>query len=693
MPQKLWITNEPAEGAFERLLSDGYSPLLARALASRGISSREEAERAYPLENEPFPDPFLMDGMEAAVSRISAAIEAGEHVAIYGDYDVDGITSVCLMVRYLRSRGLSPRHYIPSRIEEGYGLNTDAISTLRGEGVTLIITVDSGVTAAEEAAFAASLGVDMVITDHHECKLDLPAACAVINPRKPGCPYPFKHLAGVGVAFQLLRALEGEEKTEALLDEYADLVAIGTIADVMPLIGENRVIARRGLRAIERSKHPGVRALVKEAVTDGKPITSSVVGFSLAPRLNAAGRMGKATLAVDLLLSDRPDEAAEIAKALCELNRLRQATENEIFEEALEKAAAQMENPDEKPAFLVLAGERWHQGVVGIVASRISERFSLPVFLICLEGDEGKGSARSTAGIDIYSAMEFASKHLKTWGGHEYAAGFTIAKDDIGPFRDALADYARKHLGGERRPPELLLDGGVSARDITVEYVRDLDYLEPTGAGNPAPVFSLKNAEVSDIVSIGTGKSLRLRARAEGLEYTAFYFGVPPELLPVWEGDAADIAFKPELDTFRGRESVRLIIKDLRPEADESGRLEEELAAYRKFQSGENLTPDEARMLAPERPDFAALWRHIRRGAGKDGRYMAVFGVTARRLAREERHIAAYGKTLVVLDVLAESGLIAYEFDGEMLTVSFKDADKKADLQKSAILTKLRAMK
>lgn len=372
----------------------GYSPLLSAVLCVRGINSPESAREFLECGPGALADPFMMTDMAAAVERIKLAIERRERVAVYGDYDVDGITSTCVLTDHLRKKGLDCLYYIPDRMEEGYGLNTGAIKSLQEKGVSLIITVDCGVTTVEEAAYAALLGVDMIITDHHECRDTLPAAVAVVDPKRADCNYPSRDLAGVGVAFKLLCALEGDSR--AVLDEYADLVAVGTIADVMPLTGENRFIVREGLKKLRHGARPGLRALVEEAGLGEKRISASNVGFSLAPRLNASGRLGQASLAAELLLTESATRAAEYAADLCSLNRERQALETEIWHQALDMLDG--EKPQDP---IVLCGDNWHQGVIGIAASRLTEAFNVPAVMICLDGDKGKGSCRSCGGFNL----------------------------------------------------------------------------------------------------------------------------------------------------------------------------------------------------------------------------------------------------------------------------------------------------
>ena len=427
MKYKKW--NLPASvPSADALEEAGYPALLSAVLASHGITDSPAADDFLKIEDSLSLSPLLMKDMDRAVARIRAALDAGEHMAVFGDYDVDGITATAILVDYLRRCGAQVSHYIPRRIEDGYGLSADAMRTLRGQGITLVITVDCGITGVEEVDFAASLGMDVVVTDHHECKDELPRAIAVVDPHRPDCPYPFKHLAGCGVALKLVLALGGVDRAEELLTRYSPLAAVGTVADVMRMSGENRTIVARGLAHIADNDFIGLQALLQETGLDQKEITSVQIGYVLAPRINAAGRMGEADRAAELMLCKDPVLARELARELCQLNRQRQTVEQEIYAQAI---AMIEEMPAEERNALVLADSGWHQGVVGIVASRLSEKYACPSFMIHLSGHTGKGSCRSWGGFNLFAALEECSDLLLGFGGHELAAGFTIEEDKI----------------------------------------------------------------------------------------------------------------------------------------------------------------------------------------------------------------------------------------------------------------------
>ena len=424
-----WAISGPKNDAeVEALRQAGFSPITAAVLCSRGYHTPEQA-REFLSCGCALSDPFALLDMEPAVARVQRALDTKEHICVFGDYDVDGITATCLMTEFLRERGGNVTSYIPARLEEGYGLNEIAIRSLLEAGVRLIVTVDCGITANKEAELCRALGIDLVVTDHHECKTTLPAAIAVVDPHRPDQPDNAQHdLAGVGVAFKLAAAISGDQTS--LLDRFADLLCLGTVADVMPLTGENRAMVARGLKALAKPKRVGIAALMAECGAGRQPVTAGTIGYTLAPRINAAGRMGQVNVATELFLTHDAMRAAELAQQLCRLNRHRQEVESEIYQDAVA-----MLSHGKAPSAIVLSDEKWHQGVVGIVASRLAEEYSCPAFLICLDGDKGKASSRSYGGFNLFGALQALSPLLESYGGHELAAGFTIRRDQIAPFR------------------------------------------------------------------------------------------------------------------------------------------------------------------------------------------------------------------------------------------------------------------
>ena len=646
----------------EALLAAGYSPLLAAVLSVRGYDTPEKARQFLDVGDALLGDPLMLADMPQAVMRLTRAIAAREHVAVYGDYDVDGITSTCMLTDYLRSRGVQCDWYIPDRIGEGYGVNRAAIEKLQSDGVTLIVTVDCGVTTAEEAAYASGIGVDMIITDHHECREDLPDAIAVVDPKRPDCNYPSHDLAGVGVAFKLLCALEGS--AAPILDRYADLVAVGTIADVMPLIGENRYIVKRGLEKIEDDPRPGLRALVEEVGLGRKRVTATNIGFTLAPRLNASGRLGQVKNAVNLLLSRSTREAETCAAELCHLNGQRQEIESEIWQQAQELLGDTV--PD---APIVLAQEDWHQGVIGIAASRLAEKFNVPAIMISLDGDRGKGSCRSSGNFNLFDALSACDDFLEGFGGHALAAGLTIRRENIDAFRAAFADYYRAHA--EECVSTLEIDLRVEDPALlTLECVEDLERIEPCGTGNPRPRLCLTDAVLTELTPIGGGRHLRLRLEKFGREYEAVFFHQTAENLGLHVGDRVDAAFFPQINEFRQRRSVQLLLSDVRCHTD----------ALERILRGDY--PAEARALP--RSDFEKLWKSLNEHFEASGEFRAPL----------ERFGAALCPVLdtetlfLCLKVFEDLGLLSLTPEGGCVRVARLDG--KAHLEDSALLARLR---
>ncbi len=432
-----WKVSNPEMGAVNALVTGGYAPLTAMVLAARGMDCAATAAACLACSGQ-LPDPYLLTDMDKAAGRVALAMSRGEKIAVFGDYDVDGITATCLLTDFLRKNGADVISYIPSRLEEGYGLNPIAIRQLKSEGVQLIVTVDCGITAVSEAQLCKQLGIDLVITDHHECKDILPEAIAVVNPHRPDGGYPHLTLSGVGVAFKLAAALWGDQ--QAALAEYADMVCLGTVADVMLLQGENRIFVAQGLESLRHTHRPGLAALMEKCGCDPAAVTATSIGYMLAPRINAAGRIGKIYVAVELFLTDDWDRAQDLAQELCELNKQRQSMESEIFRQAVD-----MLPKGALPESIVLADESWHQGVVGIVASRMAEEYCCPAFLICLDGEHGKASSRSYGGFNLFASLTALSDLLESYGGHELAAGFTIHRDQIDAFRTAVCHLAKEY--------------------------------------------------------------------------------------------------------------------------------------------------------------------------------------------------------------------------------------------------------
>ena len=546
----------------------GLHPLAGRVLASRGLGDPADAEAFLSARLADLPDPFAMKGMDAAVARLVRAIDGGERIALYGDYDVDGVTSTALLAGFLRACGAEVVTYVPHRLVEGYGLNAAAVERLAREGARLLVTLDCGITSAPEVRTAAAMGVDAVVVDHHTVPVELPAAAAILNPHQPGCGYPSKELAAVGVTFALAMALRralrergrfGAARPEPNLKDALDLVALGTVADVVPLVGANRILVRWGLDALARSRRPGVRALKRVAgVPEGVEVSAGQVGFRLAPRINAAGRLDDAGRGVRLLLETDEARADALARELDRENQARQEIERTILDEAVHDAAARVQAGARG---LVLARDGWHAGVVGIVASRIVERFHRPAVLVALGEDEGKGSGRSIEGFHLHEALAACAGHLLRFGGHRHAAGVTVARASVPAFREAFEAHAARHVRDEDLVPRCRIEGWVEERDVSERAALDLARLGPFGAGHPEPVFALRGA-AARARTVGAGGA-HLKLALGGLDAIGFGMG---DRLGVCAG-AVEAAFTVGFDEWDGARRLQLRLRDVRAPA------------------------------------------------------------------------------------------------------------------------------
>ena len=674
MKYGIWKVSQLEAGAVNALVGSGYAPLAAMVLASRGIGDDRQA-RAYLDCNAPLLDPFLMTDMDKAAGRVGLAMSRSEKIAVFGDYDVDGITATCLLTDFLRRHGADVVSYIPGRLEEGYGLNPIAIHQLHAEGVKLIVTVDCGITAVSEAELCKQLGIDLVITDHHECKQTLPAAVAVVDPHRCDGGYPHKNLSGVGVAFKLASALCGSQET--VLEEYADMVCLGTVADVMPLQGENRVFMARGLESLAHTKRPGIAALMAECGCAPETVSASSIGFMLAPRINAAGRMGQIDLAVELFLTDDPDKAAEAARGLCELNRQRQAVESEIYRQAV--SMLPMGKP---PEAIVLADESWHQGVVGIVASRIAEEYACPTFLICLDGEHGKASSRSHGGFNLFASLSALSPLLESYGGHELAAGFTISRANIPEFRRQICALAAQYYTDDVPRTVLDVDCAVSPELLTLHNVDSLQMLEPCGNGCPKPVLMMKNLTIDRISMVGGGRHMRLRLCSGHTYLNAIYFSANPQTVSIQPGDLVDVAFTPQVNEFRGTRTVQMNVIDIRPSC--SAECLPDAAPYRDMQRG-NLTSGEAAALLPDRKMLALVWRYLDAANPVQESPMCL----CRKIVRWSGQPLNLGQMLTCLDIFRDVGLLTVQRQHKYVSIRLTPGEGKADLSRSQTMQRL----
>ena len=689
--------------------------LLAILLYNRGYCTADEAKKFICFETADLHDPYLLDDMEAAVHRIENAIENNERIYIYGDYDVDGVTSVSMLYLYLASMGANVGIKIPKRDSEGYGVSCEALELMAKEGTTLVITVDTGITATEEVEYARALGIDVVITDHHECRNDLPRAVAVVNPHRPGGKYPFCELAGVGVVFKLLCAYEmhlcdkrGEPRIDGVRRvcyEYADLAAIGTIADVMPLVDENRLIVNFGLKQIENTDRKGLAALI-EAVSLGRPanenqaakkkkINSNFIGYALAPRINAAGRISDAMIAVRLLLCLDDQKAKELSEELCEINYARQLEENRIAEQAYAMIDENMLAKKDK--VIVLADNEWQQGIVGIVSSRITEKYGLPSILISfstsydgveLGTDVGKGSGRSIKGMNLVEALGSCEDQLIKFGGHELAAGLTIHRSQVDEFRKKINEYAATKLSDDDFKVSITADCEIEMSDVTMELAQSLALLEPYGVGNALPSFIMTDVTVSRIMQIGAGKHTKLLLQKDGASLYALYFGVSPSALGFEVGDTIDILFNIDINDFRNVKSVQLIIEDARVANTFTLYIDEQIKRYEEIRSGERF--EESEDIVPTREDFVKVYTVLRREFRNGNTVydeISLFKV----LNSTEKTNINYVKLRYILRILNEMKICNVEsLDENIFRFDVPFNSSKTNIEKSSILKKLK---
>ena len=537
---------------------NNLSTLLATILLNKNITDKKEIDKFLNPKRNDFYDPFLMPDMEIAVDRIIEAINNNEKVIIYGDYDVDGITSITVLKKFLEDRGLKVHEYIPNRLNEGYGLNKKAIQAIADKEYKLMITVDCGISAIEEVEFAVELGMDVIVTDHHEPVETLPKALAVVDTKRKDNKYPFNQLAGVGVVFKLIQAISIKlELDEKEYLKYLDIVCIGTISDIVPLVSENRVITKLGLKLVVQTKNIGLRTLLE---TIGyKNIDSTAISFGVAPRINASGRMGHQEEALNLFLTEDLESAHKICERLNEFNKIRQETEKNIFSEVVEM----IEESKENQPVIILGKENWHHGVIGIVASKITEQYFKPSILICFEGEEGKGSGRSIPGFDLHEALSKCDQYLSKFGGHEMAVGVSLNKVNFNKFKDQFEEYALNSKI-EEIVPILNIDNEITAKDISIEAIKELEKLEPFGEGNKRPIFLYKNLKIVAIRALTEGKHLKLTLKDDNFLIEVIGFNLGYLVNEYLIGDKVDVVGTLEINNFNGNENIQINHKDIR---------------------------------------------------------------------------------------------------------------------------------
>lgn len=655
----------------------GVPFFLAMLMNIRGLDDAAHL-REFLGEGEPLSDPFLLKDMDKAAARITRAVDNMEKIAVYGDYDADGVTSTAMLYSYLETRGADVIFYIPQREGEGYGMNIGAVEYLKEQGVSLIVTVDNGISSVQEVARANELGIDVVVTDHHRPQEILPDAVAVVDAYRPDDTSPYKHFSGVGIAFKLLMALEdGAGDVEDLLEAYSDLAAIGTIGDIVPLTGENRTLIRAGLERLSQSDRPGVQALLENAGIAGKALTSTNVAFTLVPRINATGRMGAPERAVRLLISGYEEEAKVLSEEICADNEERRRVEAEIAEAAFADIEAKGYMKDR---VVVVDGENWHHGVIGIVASRVTERCGKPCMIISRGETEAKGSGRSIEGFSLFEAICAYGDLLIKFGGHPMAAGITLKPENIEAFRKRINQYAAEHF--PQMPTQTVtLDCKLNPAALSVSMAQSLTQLEPFGNGNPQPVFGLFNMELSNVTPVGGGGHLRLTLEKNGAVITAMRFNTKPEELPYHIGDKIDLAVQLEAREFRGQPSLTVIVRDMKFAAFNTEKNIASLASFEKWQRGEVLSAEDKNRLYPDRACLAAIYRALRTVNGKETdqvRFVSQFG--------KDMTLGLFKTALLVFE---ERGLVHSEIADDTFTATLIETSGKTDITRSPVLLAL----
>lgn len=655
----------------------GVPFFLAMLMNIRGLDDAAHL-REFLGEGEPLSDPFLLKDMDKAAARITRAVDNMEKIAVYGDYDADGVTSTAMLYSYLETRGADVIFYIPQREGEGYGMNIGAVEYLKEQGVSLIVTVDNGISSVQEVARANELGIDVVVTDHHRPQEILPDAVAVVDAYRPDDTSPYKHFSGVGIAFKLLMALEdGAGDVEDLLEAYSDLAAIGTIGDIVPLTGENRTLIRAGLERLSQSDRPGVQALLENAGIAGKALTSTNVAFTLVPRINATGRMGAPERAVRLLISGYEEEAEVLSEEICADNEERRRVEAEIAEAAFADIEAKGYMKDR---VVVVDGENWHHGVIGIVASRVTERCGKPCMIISRGETEAKGSGRSIEGFSLFEAICACGDLLIKFGGHPMAAGITLKPENIEAFRKRINQYAAEHF--PQMPTQTVtLDCKLNPAALSVSMAQSLTQLEPFGNGNPQPVFGLFNMELSNVTPVGGGGHLRLTLEKNGAVITAMRFNTKPEELPYHIGDKIDLAVQLEAREFRGQPSLTVIVRDMKFAAFNTEKNIASLASFEKWQRGEVLSAEDKKRLYPDRACLAAIYRALRTVNGKETdqvRFVSQFG--------KDMTLGLFKTALLVFE---ERGLVHSEIADDTFTAALIETSGKTDITRSPVLLAL----
>lgn len=672
---KKWTVNNCDERLAAEFADKCDIGLLAlKLLTARGCATYEQVVDYF--RSDELEDPFVLSDMQAAVDTVNAAIDGGEKICIYGDYDCDGITATYILYTYLQSMSADVIYHINERAQ-GYGMNIEVVRELKEKGVGLIITVDNGISAVDEAAEAEKLGMKLVITDHHTPPDVLPVAAAIVNPHKSGCPSFYKELAGVGVALKLCAALDGGSY-DMVVEQYADIAAIGTVGDLVPITGENRTLVRKGLLYLANTEKPGLLKLMELSAVDKENISSGSLAFQICPRINAAGRFASPIKALETLLTDDDESAQALAAELCELNETRKNTEQEIFKEIKDYINADPSVLNDR--VLVLAGKGWHHGVIGIVSSKVLECYDKPNIIISIDEDgSARGSARSFKGFNIHDCIESASAVLEKFGGHECAGGLSVMESNIEAFRKAVREYADKQENMPAAATEC--DMKLTAADLTVENIRELEKLRPFGVGNPTPVFYMPGCKVNSIIPLKNGKYTKLMVSYEGGTYEALDFSNSPDMLFFREGASVDLAVNIDINQFNGRESVSIKVKDMKPAGLDPDKYLAAKDAYEKLARGITLPVNYIKKMCPSRKEMVYIYKYLQNTGeiSLDDLYM--------RLANP---VFNFCKLRLIADVFCEAGLAG--LDPSTQRVKLIPATGKADLGATATMQKLEAL-
>lgn len=641
----------------------------AHLLTTRGFTENKSIEMMLGMNEPDFCDPFEIKDMDKAAERIETAIENFEKIAVFGDYDVDGITAASMLFSFLEMNGANAFVMLPDRVKDGYGIRKSTIDYIADQGATLIVTVDNGISAVEEAEYAASLGIDMVITDHHQPGNRIPNVIAVVNPHRRDDSSGFKHFCGAGVVFKLLCAICGDWTIVA--ENYADLAALGTVADVMPLVGENRLIVRLGLERINSRERFGIDALIRASGLGDKVLTATDIAYTLAPRINAAGRMGEADRALHLLLSEEPEEAADYAAELCEDNSRRQNCEIQM---ASETAKMLDENPNLlSDKVLVIDGDNWNIGIIGIYASRMCEGYGKPCIIISRSGDISHASGRSLPGFSLFEALQHCSELLELYGGHEGAAGLTIKTENIPAFRKAINEYADSL---EEMPfPKLRIDCELQAKHLNMGLVTASQLLEPFGEGNPVPVIGIMGCVVKDVTHLKNGAHQKLLVGNDTANIEVMFFSCQDAFFPYKRGDRVDIAVRLTINEFRNRQSLSAVAVAIKPSGIDRKQTILDERLHEAFKREAKLSGEQLERLAPQRSDVEVLYRYIREKGGFGGDFETLYSYLP------PHSIESYARMLCALDVLAESGLVATAGSGTKSRITFCPVSGKVDIE------------